>query len=353
MNEENKTIISSQDHKWNKPGLKFWLLNNVCLLTTSLSIIGGIAIWFITNDDKLLIEYVIMTLIYNIIIGCTVHAYGKYVNSLLYQLSDLLESLIAEKDIMMFSDVEENVLSKLQNQVMKLKGILVSKNEKLSKEKNHIKSLISDISHQIKTPVASLQMFCELLQDDNLSKEERQEYLEIINQSLAKLLFLTESIVKMSRLETGVIQIKKTKTSINDIILQAIKQVYPKAKQNGMEIIFNPEQTFELQLDMKWTTEAIFNILDNAVKYAKPGTEITIKIIKYEMYIRIDISNYGEKIEESEIPMIFKRFYRGRNTDQIEGAGIGLYLARSIIMDQGGYIKVTSKEKTQFSVFLQ
>lgn len=264
-------------------------------------------------------------------------------DAILEDLSELIDNIINGQNREIFSDVEDTLLSKLQYQVTKLSNILKTQNNTINKEKDEIKSLISDISHQHKTPVASLKMFGELLSDESLSQEQRKDYINVINQSLDKLTFLTDSMIKMSRLESGTIVIKKEPCSVSDIILPAIKQAFPKAKSKDIEIIYNIQAVGDTLLaDIKWTTEAIFNIIDNAIKYSNSGTKITITTEKYPSFICLKVADEGRGISEEEQAMIFKRFYRGKNTTEEEGVGIGLFLSREIIVNQGGYIKVSS-----------
>ena len=166
-------------------------------------------------------------------------------------------------------------------------------------------------------------------------------------------MFFVESMIKMSRLESSVINLHKTKCDINESILDAITSVYKKAKNKNINIEFKAENKIEIKYDKKWTTEAIFNIVENAVKYSPNNSKISINIEKYEMFARIDIKDSGVGISEEEIPKIFRRFYRGINVLNEEGIGIGLYLSREIITKQNGYIKVSSSQKGSiFSIFL-
>ena len=224
----------------------------------------------------------------------------------------------------------------------------------LAQEKEQIKTLISDISHQIKTPVAAANTFAQLLDDKELSDEERSEYTATLQTSLEKLTFLTNSLIKMSRLESGMIRLKPERNSLNNIILQAVKTVYAKAKEKNITIAFDYEQNFEALLDFNWTAEAITNILDNAVKYTPNGGIVGLTITEYPSYLRLDISDNGIGIPEEEQAKIFGRFYRGKYSAGIDGVGIGLYLTRDIINKQYGYIKVISdKNGSTFSIFFK
>lgn len=275
------------------------------------------------------------------------------IERMLIDLSNLIDRMIDLGEGQVFSDVEDTLLSKLQYQVIKLSSILRAQNKAMNQEKNEIKSLISDISHQIKTPVASIKMFSELLQEPNLTAEQHQEYEQMYSQSLERLSFLIDNLIKMSRLEGGIIELRLQMENVNDAILQAVKQVYEKAKKKNIEIIFEDNSETMIILDKKWTIEAIFNVLDNAVKYTPVGGKVVIKVISYEFFVRIDISDNGIGIDEQEQAKVFKRFYRGQNTVDVEGIGIGLYISRKIIMEQGGYIKVQScPNGSVFSVFL-
>ncbi|WP_242847906.1 sensor histidine kinase [Inediibacterium massiliense] len=257
-----------------------------------------------------------------------------------------------EKEI--FSVFDDDMLSKLQSQVIKLTNILKAQNKRIKKERDEIKSLISDISHQLKTPLSNLRLYYDLMQDSSLSKEEYKEFSHNMNLQIKHLSFLLESMIKMSRLEGGIIQLIQTKTSLNNVCLTAIKQSYEKAKNKNIEIKFDPRENIILNIDKNWTVEAVFNIIDNAVKYTNHKGTILIDLLQYEMFARINITDNGMGIHEKEINNIFKRFYRGENTYDEDGVGLGLYLAREIITRQNGYIKVHSKvsKGSTFSLFL-
>ena len=280
------------------------------------------------------------------------YLHNRYLDDMLEQLTFLIEELVGKQEVHVFSELEDTLLSRLQHQLLKLRSILIKQNKLLDHEKQQIKALISDISHQIKTPVASANTFVQLLNDDTLSEEERKEYIAISQISLEKLTFLVNSLVKMSRLESGIIVLKPEKNSLNDIILQAVKSVYSKAKAKNITIMFDCEQDYTLHLDFNWTAEAITNVLDNAVKYTQNGGTVRLNMIEYASYLRLDITDNGIGIPEEEQAQIFNRFYRGKYSAGVDGVGIGLYLTRDIMSKQKGYIKVISNETgTTFSLF--
>jgi len=280
--------------------------------------------------------------------------HNRYHDDLLEQITLLIEVLVEQQERIVFSENEDTLTARLQHQLLKLRNILTAQNQMLAQEKEQIKTLISDISHQIKTPVAAANTFAQLLDDKELSDKERGEYIATLQTSLEKLTFLTNSLIKMSRLESGMISLKPEKNNLNDIILQAVKTVYAKAKEKNITITFDCVQNFEAVLDFNWTAEAIANVLDNAVKYTPNGGIVGLEITEYPSYLRLDISDNGIGIPEEEQAKIFGRFYRGKYSAGIDGVGIGLYLTRDIIQKQHGYIKVRSdKNGSSFSVFVR
>ena len=280
--------------------------------------------------------------------------HNRYNDDLLEQITLLIEFLIEQQERQIFSEAEDTLTARLQHQLLKLRNILTAQNQMLAQEKEQIKTLISDISHQIKTPIAAANTFAELLSDGELSAEERTEYITTLQMSLGKLTFLTNSLIKMSRLESGIISLKPEKNSLNEIVLQAVKTVYAKAKEKGILITFECDQSFEAVLDFNWTAEAISNVIDNAVKYTPQGGFVRLQITEYPSFLRLDISDNGVGVPEEEQAKIFGRFYRGKQSVGTDGVGIGLYLTREIINKQNGYMKVSSDENgSTFSMFLK
>ena len=219
--------------------------------------------------------------------------HNRYNDNLLEEITLLIEALVEQQERTVFSEAEDTLTARLQHQLLKLRNILKAQNQMLTQEKEQIKTLISDISHQIKTPVAAANTFAQLLGDTGLSDEERREYIATLQMSLEKLTFLTNSLIKMSRLESGIIRLKPEQSSLNDIVMQAVKTVYAKARDKNITITFDCGQTFEALLDFNWTAEAVTNVLDNAVKYTPSGGVVDLKITEYPSYLRLDISDNG------------------------------------------------------------
>ena len=221
-------------------------------------------------------------------------------------------------------------------------------------DKQTIQELVSDISHQVKTPTANIRMITDILSEHELSREKQSEFLDLMTVQTSKLDFLMQSLIKMSRLETGTFVLHPEDTRLNDTIARAMSTVLAKAEKKHIRLSADCDSRLTVKHDPKWTAEAIGNILDNAVKYTPEGGTICVSVRPWQFYTRIDISDTGIGIEEKNYNAVFQRFYRAEEAAAKEGVGLGLYLARGIITRQNGYITVKSKkgEGSTFSVFL-
>jgi signal transduction histidine kinase len=222
----------------------------------------------------------------------------------------------------------------------------------VAREKDKIKTMISDISHQTKTPIANLLLYSELLEEEPLNESAQGSVLAIHTQA-QKLKFLIDSLVKLSRLENGILSLTPKQEHIQPMLQNVYEQFLPVADKKGLGLYIE-ETDILANFDVKWTTEALCNLVDNAIKYTNNGS-VKISVTSYEMFVRIDVTDTGIGIVEDEYAKIFARFYRGENVRNSEGVGVGLYLAREIVAGEGGYIKVSSVigEGSTFSIFLQ
>lgn len=276
---------------------------------------------------------------------CLYRLSSNYITGVVAELSRLTDALTELQEQEVFPDNEDTLLSKLQSKVIKLVRILKNKNEQAEQEHENIKELVSDISHQLKTPISNLKMYSSFLRQEDLTEEKRREYVAVLCMSVERLNFLSENMIKISRLEGGLIQLKMQEQSLNETVLKAVKDIWPRAKQKENRIVYREEGQIPVKHDRNWTAEAVFNLLDNAVKYAPEGKEIILNIRRLGMFVEISVEDENGPISEEEQTKIFTRFYRGRNSRNREGVGIGLYLAREIAVRQGGYMNLRTTEK--------
>lgn len=248
---------------------------------------------------------------------------------------------------------KETLESKIDSKLYKLSEVVKGKNNKVNHAKVEIEQMVSDITHQVKTPISNIRMYSDTIINNDLSKEQEKEFLNVISNQVDKLEFLIDSLTKMSKLETNIIALNKESSKFMECIEKAKEQVRPLAENKNIEIEITGENCI-VSYDRKWTLEAICNILENAIKYTNQNGKIRIHLEKLESFLKIDIIDNGIGIDEENISNIFKRFYRERKVHNIDGVGIGLYLSKNIIENQNGYIKVKSKvnKGTTFSVFL-
>lgn len=248
---------------------------------------------------------------------------------------------------------DESMLSALELKFNRYLSACAVSSKNISLEKDKIKSLISDISHQTKTPIANLLLYSSLLYEQKNMPEETKELIKQISIQSEKLNFLISGLIKTSRLETGIISVIPRTNSVREMLCDVISQIKPLSEQRFIKISLLCEDEQAL-FDFKWTSEAVYNIIDNSVKYTNTGGEIQISVLSYELFCRIDIKDTGIGIKEEELNKIFTRFYRSSSVRDIQGVGIGLFLAREIIAAQGGYMRVNSETNkgSTFSIFL-
>lgn len=250
--------------------------------------------------------------------------------------------------------MKETLESKLNHKLIRLSEITDTTVAQSQMEKEELQLLLGDISHQIKTPIANIKMYNNILIEREVAKEKQKEFLKLSNSQIDKLDFLMEAMIKMSRLENGVIQLKPRDNYIIPMVANALAQVNQKAEEKEICIEVNCEEKIKAAFDAKWTEEAIFNVIDNAVKYTPKGGKVAIAVEELEMYIVINICDNGIGIAEEEQGRIFQRFYRSQKVHGEEGVGVGLALTREIILKQQGFVRIKSEigKGTKFNIYL-
>ena len=280
--------------------------------------------------------------------------FGKRLSIFTRELCRTMDQMISGSGEPVHVADSETLFDRISYRLSRLYGIMQENRRKIDGERQELQMLVSDVSHQVKTPVSNLKMVTDTLLTKPVTEEERQEFLQGIRNQTDKLEFLFQALVKTSRLETGAIRLEKKSTLLIDTLAIACSGIVYAAEKKNISVTVDCPDSLRLSHDNKWTAEALFNLLDNAVKYTPEGGAIRISVEQWEMYVKLDVSDTGKGIPESRQAAVFRRFYREEEVHDKQGVGIGLYLAREIVTKQGGYMKVVSEvgRGSTFSVFL-
>jgi len=245
---------------------------------------------------------------------------------------------------------DESMLSSIEAKLADYLAASEVTAQKAKEEKDSVTQLVADISHQTRTPISNLLLYAQLLEERELPYEERCFVQELCRQA-QKLDFLVASLVKASRLETGMLVLQPAPGMLSPMLKNVLAQAAPCAAEKRLEIEFAPNHVGAF-FDRKWTAEAIYNIVDNAMKYTPEGGKIVVEVLDMELFARIEVRDTGIGIPENETAKVFQRFYRGAALNGQDGLGIGLYLSRQIIAGENGYIKVKSRAGHGSSFFV-
>ena len=295
------------------------------------------------------------------LIGCALvwlfvltQAFGKRLSLFTSELCKTLDNMIDGDEEPKQTDNSETLFARINHRLTRLYQIMQGNRRKVEEERQELQTLVSDISHQVKTPVSNLKMVTDTLLTRPVTEAERIDFIKGVRSQTDKLDFLFQALVKTSRLETGVIRLEKKPGRIYDTVAQAMSGIVYAAEKKQIGVWVDCPENLTVAHDSKWTAEALFNLLDNAVKYTPAGGKITVTVEEWEMYAEIKVADTGKGISESNQAAIFRRFYREEEVHEQPGVGIGLYLAREIIAQQGGYIKVVSEigSGSAFSIML-
>lgn len=295
------------------------------------------------------------------LIGCALvwffvltQVFGKRLSLFTSELCKILDNMIDGDEEPKPTDNSETLFARINHRITRLYQIMQENRRKVEEERQELQTLVSDISHQVKTPVSNLKMVTDTLLTRPVTETERIDFIKGVRSQTDKLDFLFQALVKTSRLETGVIRLEKKQGRIYDTVAQAMSGIVYAAEKKQIGVSVDCSENLTVAHDSKWTAEALFNLLDNAVKYTPVGGKITVTVEEWEMYVEIKVIDTGKGISESNQAAIFRRFYREEEVHEQPGVGIGLYLAREIVTQQGGYIKVVSEigKGSAFSIML-
>lgn len=273
-----------------------------------------------------------------IIICVTVWNYKKREKEMQTIITILDEALCGTTRHIQYDESMHSAISERLHRILQMNDL---QKIKAQKESENVKSFVSDIAHQVRTPLSNILLYTGLLKE-RIESDEVVNLVEKIQAQSDKLDFLMKELVSSSHIEQDLIQVTCKELLCADIILPACQLVEDKAMKKGIMVIYD-ELVCTCVADLQWSVEAISNVLDNAIKYSKRDTTIHIDTTIYESFICIRIKDQGIGIEESQHGLIFQRFYRVAKQDDVQGFGIGLYLVREVVSKLGGYVKVESQ----------
>ena len=313
-----------------------------------------LSLFFITKQTAVLLTGGVLLLCALIWLFLLTQIFGKRLSEFTSVLCQTLDHMIEGNEVPLRPEDSETTLARICHRLSRLYQIMQENRRKVDEERQELQSLISDISHQVKTPVSNLKKAADTLLEKPVSEAERIDFIRGIRSQTDKLDFLFQALVKTSRLETGVIQLEKKPGRLFDTVAQAMSGIVYAAEKKKIVVSVDCPEDLTVSHDSKWTSEALFNLLDNAVKYTPAGGKIAVSVVLWEMYVEIKVTDTGKGISESNQAAIFRRFYREEEVHEQQGVGIGLYLAREIVTRQGGYIKVISEpgKGSEFSIML-
>ena len=238
-------------------------------------------------------------------------------------------------------DNDEGELSILKNEIYKVTAMLAESGSRLQHDKRQLTEAISDISHQLKTPLTSMIVMVDLLEDPGLPEEKRREFTRGLRVQLERLEWLISSLLKLSKIDAGTARFKREQVKVPQLVQRALDAVLIPMEIKEQTVRVSGDEEVSFVGDLNWTAEALINLLKNGVEHTPPGGTISIDYSENALYTEIVVSDNGTGIAKEDLPHIFKRFYRGKNAG--EGSiGIGLALAHSIIANQNGSIEVKS-----------
>lgn len=291
---------------------------------------------FIIIDINTLILFI---LILSIIFFKYNHSESKKIN----EITKYIEEINRGNYKLNIEENTEDELSILKNELYKITIMLKEVAENSQKDKTTLKDSLSDISHQIKTPITSiLIMLDNILSDENMPEDIKKDFIKDIKREIINIKFLVESILKLSKIDSNSIKFIKKEVFIKDIINEAVKNVSMLSELKNIEIIVSGDDSIKTICDLKWQVEAITNILKNCIEHSYENKKIYINYNQNNMYTELKIEDNGTGIDAKDLPHIFERFYKGKNSSS-DSVGIGLALSKSIIESNNGYIQVDSE----------
>ena len=296
-----------------------------------------------TDFQKFIIIDVSTLIVFILILSIIVFKYNHSESKKINEITKYIEEINRGNYKLNIEENTEDELSILKNELYKITIKLKEVAENSQKDKTTLKDSLSDISHQIKTPITSiLIMLDNILSDENMPEDIKKDFIKDIKREIVNIKFLVESILKLSKIDSNSIKFIKKEVFIKDIINEAVKNVSMLSELKNIEIIVSGDDSIKTICDLKWQVEAITNILKNCIEHSYENKKIYINYNQNNMYTELKIEDNGTGIDAKDLPHIFERFYKGKNSSS-DSVGIGLALSKSIIESNNGYIQVDSK----------
>lgn len=301
-------------------------------------------------QNKITAAFAAIILVFTALVFLIVYFYLLRLDSSISNISKYINRLLNKDYALDIIDNDEGSLSALKNDIYKITVMLKEQNEVLKQDKMQLANNLADISHQLKTPLTSMLIMSDLLQNEDLSKADRKKFLEVIRSQLKRIEWLVSSLLKMAKLDAKTVEFKKEKIYADDLILKAVEPVNMLIKDKNQQFILCGDNPI-LEIDINWTSEALLNILKNCCEHTAVGGQLKAEIFDSVMYTEIVISDNGEGISSKDLPFIFERFYRASKSSD-DSVGIGLAMSYSILTSQEASVHVRSRLNvgTAFSI---
>lgn len=262
----------------------------------------------------------------------------------LKEIAELAADILNGTEVTGVSACEETLYAYIEHMLSRIQRMAMGRQEEVERSRAQIQQLITEIAHQMRTPLTNMETYLEFLQEESIEEGDAKEYLEAVRCAEQKLHFLVESFIKMSRLEHHIIQVRKEEADLSATISGALGQIGRKAQERGVTVETAVPEKIPCPHDAGWLGEALLNVLDNAVKYSRAKGVVEVSAVKNEMFCSIQVRDYGIGIAKGEENKVFQRFYRGSRVTSEEGFGIGLYLAKEIVARHGGFMRIVRME---------
>lgn len=295
-----------------------------------------------TYHQSLIINIVVSILI-NLLITYLLYKMLSRYRKKIINVTKYVEDINNHNYTLLINENDEGELSRLRNELYKITVTLKEENINVSKQKESLKEALSDISHQIKTPLTSINILLDSLDNPDMDPKTRNEFLSEIQSQVSKIEFLTLTLLKLARFDTNTIKFKREKINIYQLLQEVLDNVSVLLEVKNISLNINCSKKITMIGDYKWELEALTNIVKNAIEYSYDNSKIDINVLDNALYTKINIQDYGCGIPQNEISHIFERFYKASNTSK-NSFGIGLSLAKKIIEEDNGHIKAISKE---------